>query len=182
MSFTFPGYLYIMYNDCYEHYGTNFYKLGRSKNPEQRMSGYRTPFIDKSKYLYVSERSFKDSVAAEYVLFCLLKKFRVHPKREFFNYKLDSIIETIQILEQMNDEDITQIYSKLKNTVFTNFYIKKYFEGLPQITENVYNGLDEFFDAFKFRPKHPEDYYRFGYREDNHELKLKEIEEKLKEL
>jgi hypothetical protein len=182
MSFTFPGYLYVIYNDCYQHYGKDFYKLGRTKNPIQRMSGYRTPFIDKSNYLYVSERSFKDSVAAEYVLFCILKKFRVHPKREFFNYKLDNIIETIQILEQMNDNDIIRIYENLKNTVFTSYYIKKYFEGLSQVTENVCDNYDEFFDTFKFRPKDPERYYKYGYREDKIELKLKVVEEKLKEL
>ena len=48
MSFSVPGYLYIMFNDCYEYYGNHFYKLGRTHNPVQRMTGYRTPFLDKS--------------------------------------------------------------------------------------------------------------------------------------
>jgi len=179
MSFNVPGYLYIMFNDCYEYYGQHFYKLGRSHDPKQRMNSYRTPFIDSSKYLYVSEKKFDNSIAAEYILFCILQKFRVHPKREFFNHDLDKIIEVIQIIESMSSEDILKLYKNLKNTVFTSFYIKQFFNEIPSITENLYEEWDQFFDKFKFRPKHPEDYYRFGYREDKNELKQKEFEAKI---
>lgn len=182
MSFSVPGYLYIMFNDCYEYYGNHFYKLGRTHNPVQRMTGYRTPFLDKSQYLYISERRFDNSIVAEYIMFCILKKYKVHPKREFIVHELDKIIEVIQILESMSSEDILKLYKTLKDTTFTAYYIKQFFKELPSITENVYEDLDEFFDKFKFRPKHPETYYKFGYREDKNELKLKELDKKLQSL
>jgi hypothetical protein len=112
-------------------------------------------------------------------MFCILKKYKVHPKREFIVHELDKIIEVIQILESMSSEDILKLYKTLKDTTFTAYYIKQFFKELPSITENVYEDLDEFFDKFKFRPKHPEDYYKYGYREDKNELKLKEFEAKV---
>jgi hypothetical protein len=82
----------------------------------------------------------------------------------------------------MSSEDILKLYKTLKDTTFTAYYINQFFKELPSITENVYEDLDEFFDKFKFRPKHPETYYKFGYREDKNELKLKELDKKLQNL
>lgn len=182
MSFSVPGYLYIMYNDCYEYYGKDFYKLGRTHNPDQRMTGYRTPFLDKSKFLYVSERRFDNSIAAEFIMFCILKKYRIDPRREFVVRNIDNIIEVIQILESMSSEDILKLYRTLKDTPFTAYYIKQFFKEVPSIADNVYEYLDEFFDQFKFRPKNPEMYYKFGYKEDVKELKLKELDKKIQEI
>lgn len=170
-----PGYLYILHNECYKYYGKEFFKLGRTKDPKQRMNGYRTPFVDKSKFLYISTTNFEDSIAAEHILFSILKSYRIHPKREFFNCSLQLAIDTIQTLESLPSDEMSVIYNKLKNTAFTNYYIKKYFSKLP-LEEFQYSETDDFFQQFMFKPKNPNMYYKYGYKKDEKEMSYDEIE------
>ena len=51
MSFSVPGYLYIMFTDCYEYYGKDFYKLGDiSINPEISGTGFKIKMIESLSY------------------------------------------------------------------------------------------------------------------------------------
>lgn len=43
------GYIYCLYNEVYQHYGKDVYKLGMTKNIKKRLTGYTTA------YLYDSE-------------------------------------------------------------------------------------------------------------------------------
>jgi hypothetical protein len=68
------GYLYVFYNESFlKSYDENVYKLGRTKNLNNRISTYNTSFIKDSEYL-ITSRIFKDSIKAETVLFFLLRK------------------------------------------------------------------------------------------------------------
>ena len=172
-----PGYLYVLHNECYKYYGKDFFKLGRTKDPKQRMNGYRTPFVDKSEFLYVSTERFDNSIAAEHILFSILKSYRIHPKREFFNCSVQLAIDTIKTIELLPSEEISVIYNKLKNTAFTNYYIKKYFSNIP--VEIECSDSDDFFQQFMFKPKNPEMYHRYGYRKNEKEISYDDIEREL---
>lgn len=172
------GHLYIMQNECYKNYDANFYKLGRTKNLDQRMKGYRTPFLERSEYLYTSS-VFDSCVDAEYVLFCIMKKYRVHPKREFFICSLQKIIEVIKKLEETGGEELKKLCQQLKKTSFTSWYIKRYFSELEDVVELESEELDDHFSKFLFRPTDPEQYRKYGYKT---EAELKIIEERLKKI
>jgi hypothetical protein len=177
------GYLYVMFNPCYKNYDPNFYKCGRTKNLNQRIKGYQTPFKDKSVYLFTSNL-FDNCIAAEYVLFCLLKKYRVHPKREFFIYPLQDIINTIRLLEEVDSFELYELYKKLKSTAYTSWILKRFFNE-SEIKVDLYTDeLDEHFSQFLFRPSNPEIYYKYGYREnwrkDREDIIEKKLEEKIK--
>lgn len=152
-SQNYPGYLYILHNECYKYYGKDFFKLGRTKDPRQRMNGYRTPFVDKSKFLYVSATIFEDSIAAEFILFSILNSYRIHPKREFFNCSVQLAVDAIQMIEVLPSDEISVIYDKLKHTAFTNYYIKKYFSKLPVEYDFQHSKTDDFFQQFMFKPR-----------------------------
>ena len=174
------GYLYVMHNECYTSYDKDFYKCGRTCNLEQRMNSYQTPFKEKSIYMYTSQ-PFDNCIAAEYVLFCMLKKYRVHPKREFFICPLETIIKTIKLLETVEPNDLQKLYEKLRVSTYTNWLIKKVFPETEQLLDLSSDELDEHLSQFIFKPKHPEMYYKYGYRDDNwRQYRLDEIERRLK--
>jgi len=177
------GYLYVMFNPCYKNYDSNFYKCGRTKNLDQRIRGYQTPFKDKSIYLFTSTL-FDNCVAAEYVLFCLLKKYRVHSKREFFIYPLQEIIDVIHLLEEVDSDELYDLYKRLKSTAYTSWILKRFFGELEIKVDLNTDDLDEHFSQWLFRPAHPEMYYKYGYREnwrkEREDIIQKKLEEKIK--
>jgi hypothetical protein len=158
------GFLYILYNELYKSYGPNVYKVGRSVNLKNRMNSYTTPFIDPSKYLYVS-RKFDDSVKAERVLFYLLKVYRIRDQREFFDLALDSIITTIKRLENLKDHTINRLYSCIVNNICSSRMItnlesdEDYYDTIIKDLSNV----DEYLNQFRFKPRNPEQYKPYGY-------------------
>jgi len=94
------GNLYIMWNPMFEQ---DKFKIGCSKNPDQRLLAYSTSYSEKSEFKYVS-KIFPDKNFAETKLFNKLKEFRVNQKREFFKIPLNSAIECIKSIE---DEILT---------------------------------------------------------------------------
>lgn len=158
------GYLYILYNDIYKSYGPNVYKVGRSVNLKNRMNSYTTPFLDKSKYLYTS-RKFEDSVKAERVLFYIIRSYRIKDQREFFNLPLDSIIKSINRLENLKDHTISRLYSNIIHNVCSNRMINNiesdedYYDTIVKDLSSI----DEYLNQFRFNPKNPELYKNLGY-------------------
>jgi len=86
-------------------------------------------------------------------------------------------IDTIKTIELLPSEEISVIYNKLKNTAFTNYYIKKYFSNIP--VEIECSDSDDFFQQFMFKPKNPEMYHRYGYRKNEKEISYDDIEREL---
>ena len=39
------GYIYIIYSEMYNHHGENVFKVGKSKDVINRMSGYTTSYV-----------------------------------------------------------------------------------------------------------------------------------------
>ncbi len=166
------GYLYVFYNESFLlSYGENVYKLGRTKNLNNRISTYNTSFIKDSKYL-ISSRLFNDSSKAEYILFFLLRKFRIRDKREFFNIDINILKTYFERLNNFSDKMIDYIYNKLNSIIIPQDFIQQLDKNNINIedkddtdssiqtdeewSENVEKREKEiniFFDKFKYIPK-----------------------------
>ena len=156
-----PGYLYCLFNKMYTAYGSDVYKLGHTCNPSQRINDYMTSYIDESEYKYVTERRFENSLKAERVLFFLLRRNRLRKNREFFCIGLAEIIDTMKRVEAIPMEKIDKIYKIILN----EYCSERVFENIEDSVHylDCLVSPDVFFEQFKFRPKNPEMYRKFGY-------------------
>lgn len=102
------GYIYCLYNEVFEHYGKNVYKLGMSNNVKKRLNGYTTSFLDDSKILVQSKELSNRSLAEE-ILFHLLGQYRIKTNREFFKCEL-SIRNAFDQIENMFNNKADVIY------------------------------------------------------------------------
>lgn len=158
------GHLYCLFNKMYLTYGEDVYKLGHTGNPAKRITDYMTSYIDDSEYKYVSERRFENSLKAERVLFFLLRRNRIKKNREFFRVPLDDVIDTIKRVEAIPVEKIDKIYKIILNEYCSD----RVFENVEE-TSHYLDCLvspDVFFEQFKFQPKNPDTYRKFGYIPD----------------
>lgn len=158
------GHLYCLFNKMYLTYGEDVYKLGHSGNPAKRITDYMTSYIDDSEYKYVSERRFENSLKAERVLFFLLRRNRIKKNREFFRVPLDDVIDTIKRVEAIPVDKIEKIYKIILN----EFCSDRVFDNVEE-TSHYLDCLvspDVFFEQFKFNPKNPDMYRKFGYIPD----------------
>ena len=48
------GYIYIMYNEMFNYYGDDVYKIGKAKDIGKRMHGYTTSYIKPVEIKYAS--------------------------------------------------------------------------------------------------------------------------------
>ncbi|AYV82821.1 MAG: superfamily II helicase [Hyperionvirus sp.] len=86
------GYLYCLYNEVYQFYGLNVFKIGCAGNVEHRIKVYNTSFITKCE-VKVQSAILQHYKYAEKLLFKLLAHYRIAKNREFFQCNID-IIET----------------------------------------------------------------------------------------
>jgi hypothetical protein len=162
------GYLYILYNPMFETYGNDVYKLGRTSDLNTRLKHYCTSYVEKSTYLYTSN-PFNNCIHAEYVLFHLLRKYRMKNNREFFQCNIDEIISIICALENMDSKDLQKTYN---NIISKNVGIMvNNLEDIKLNKEKQKGGFcgmtyEEFFEKYKFNPKNPEYYFKYGYKSD----------------
>jgi hypothetical protein len=77
------GYIYILYNDMYQQYGQEIYKIGKSKNIDKRIKSYTTSYINPVEIIYRSKRCV-DYTLAECLIFQKLISYRIKSNREFF--------------------------------------------------------------------------------------------------
>jgi mRNA-degrading endonuclease RelE of RelBE toxin-antitoxin system len=164
------GYLYILYNPMFETYGNNVYKLGRTSDLNGRLKHYCTAYVEKSQYLYTSS-PFDNCIHAEYTLFHLLRKYRMKNNREFFQCDINEIIGVICVLENMGLKDLSKTYNNIisKNVglmvnnledIKLNKEKKESSYGLERLN------YEEFFEKYRFKPKNPEHYFKYGYKTD----------------
>jgi len=91
------GYIYILYNEVYNYYGDNVFKIGKTNNIEQRLTGYTTSYIKSCELKYLSTKCVNYSLC-ESVIFELISDNRIVYNREFF--KIDKT-EAINIIEDI---------------------------------------------------------------------------------
>jgi len=146
------GYLYCLYNKCFDVYGESVYKLGFTKDLVSRMRGYRTCYVTPSVYLHTS-REFGNSRQAESILFHLLRSRRVIKNREFFKVDIEKIKVMIDKMSALSDEYLACIYKKVENNVCP--------DDILDLEEDILTRPD--FDMFKFKPTNPDSYIKYGF-------------------
>ena len=77
------GCIYILYNEVYNYYGDNVYKIGKTKDIYKRLSAYTTSYIKPCEIKFIS-LNCNDYSKAEMLIFNRLKKYRIINNREFF--------------------------------------------------------------------------------------------------
>lgn len=90
-----PGYLYVLKNPIYDYYHSNLYKIGLTRNLNNRIKDYTTSYPEPSEYYYTSPK-FSDCQLAEKTVFYHLQQYRYQHNREFFQCPLNKIIATIE--------------------------------------------------------------------------------------
>ena len=98
------GHIYCLYNESFNHHGTNIYKLGKAKNVKKRLAGYTTSYIKPSTIKLKTKKIHNYSLAEQYV-FMKLNEYRVSQNREFFNCSLDLIKKVFCDAEKIFQEN-----------------------------------------------------------------------------
>ena len=153
---TTKGYLYILFNESYKHYGDSTYKFGRTQNLRNRIFTYNTSFVHDSKYLHTS-REFKDCTEAERVLFFLMREYRIKANKEFFKIPLDKGIEFINKVSNLSDKTIERINGMIIKNGLPHHIIQK-IEDKEIDTEEDWNAnvfkpeddIKKYFQQFKY--------------------------------
>ena len=74
------------------HYGPNVYKIGHRKAVKRRAKSYETGYIEHSTIVFSQQ---VPSTQCERKLHKMMKKYRINPKREFFNCPLSRVKQFI---------------------------------------------------------------------------------------
>ena len=74
------GYVYILYNEVFQHYGDNVFKIGRAKDVISRLNGYTTSYIRPCELKFVSNIC-KNITQAEQLIFTGLNSYRITKDR-----------------------------------------------------------------------------------------------------
>lgn len=132
------GYIYILYNEVYNYYGENVFKVGMSNDVSKRARAYTTSYIKPVEIRYISELC-KNCQLAEHIVFCKLSDFRCVSNREFFKCVIDHIIKII-------DETIDNINKGIIETIETQQKEKPQIKGDNEemkhdIISNIINDL-----------------------------------------
>ena len=88
-------FIYILHNPMFLHYGPNVYKIGYSENVKDRVKSYETGYVEPSTVVFSKEVPSKQ---CERKLHKMMAKYRINPKREFFNCPLSRVKQFIGTL------------------------------------------------------------------------------------
>lgn len=95
------GYIYIIFNEMYNFYGLNVYKVGKTQDITKRTKHFTTAYIEPVEIKFLSEE-VQNYTLAEQEAFKILGKSRIKPNREFF--RIDNLKDVINKIETMIDE------------------------------------------------------------------------------
>ena len=95
------GYVYVLSNPIYVAYGENVYKIGYSKDPDERVHDFDTAYPEPSTMVYTFKH--ENARLLEQQVHEVLAKFRLFSNREFFKCKLPAIIEMIMYLGSLEE-------------------------------------------------------------------------------
>jgi hypothetical protein len=163
------GFIYILHNPVFNQYGLNTYKIGRTSNLKQRLQSYSTGYVEPSTFLFTS-KCFEDSDKVEQLIFYLLRRHRVRQQREFFDVELTTAREVIMKLEKCSSLVISKMYSWLQfkcgkiDTLLNDDSLEDKLSNLHLDLTYTEDSLTAFFEKYRFKPKHPEDYMSHGYK------------------
>lgn len=94
------GIIYCLYNEMFDRYGENVYKIGETACIESRINAYTSCYATPPIVVYASP-VFANSSLAEQLLFHFLSEFRIFSDREFFKCDFDVITPFINNISDM---------------------------------------------------------------------------------
>ena len=101
------GYIYILFNEMFNFYGTDVFKIGKAMDVGKRMNGYTTSYIKPVEIKFMSEKCINHSLA-EQIIFDRLLNFRMKLNREFFKGDLSVFIQIIEdVINRINTLSIS---------------------------------------------------------------------------
>ena len=108
------GFIYILYNEVFNYYGENVFKIGKTNNIEHRLKAYTTSYIKPCEIKFLSSKCINYDLAESFI-FELLNKYRIVNNREFFKIdKADAINIIEEVIYKINN-GIPFISKKQKN-------------------------------------------------------------------
>ena len=101
------GYIYILFNEMFNFYGTDVFKIGKAMDVGKRMNGYTTSYIKPVEIKFMSEKCINHSLA-EQIIFDRLLNFRMKLNRDFFKGDLSVFIQIIEdVINRINTLSIS---------------------------------------------------------------------------
>ena len=128
---TKEGYIYILFNDMFNFYGDDVFKIGKARNVINRLSSYTTSYLTPPETKFVSEPCCNYTLA-ERTIFDKLKCFRMRSNREMFKGDINFFIQTLE--DVINDVNIahkcTTTDDQTNNTTIhdSKDYCKTYYQ------------------------------------------------------
>lgn len=115
------GYIYILFNECYDYYGENVFKIGKAIDVAKRAHSYTTSYIKPIELKYISPLC-NDYTLVENAVFRKLKDYRVVRNREFFQISPEEIVTAIEsVVSFLNDGGVMDpIDETMRGNTFTN--------------------------------------------------------------
>ena len=89
------GYIYVLYNEMFDFYGSGVFEAGKTKDIAQRVSAYTTSYIKPVEIKFLSAMCI-DHHLCEKVIFDRLCRQRISSTREFFKLNIDQLIKQIE--------------------------------------------------------------------------------------
>ena len=111
-SITTKGYIYVLYNEMFNYYSPNCFKIGCTSDIQKRKNGYVTSYPGNIEIKYLSP-SIDHYKSIEKLVHLNLSQFRLRDRREFFTCDLDHIIQVI-------NDVITNYHIQHNNTIINN--------------------------------------------------------------
>ena len=104
------GYLFVLWTRSYEYYGENVYKIGKTKNVEERVQAFEVAYLNPVILKTISTR-VKDVRLAEKLLFQKLADKRLHGNKNFFCAPMDYINEKINEVCDNDESQLPEVYA-----------------------------------------------------------------------
>lgn len=140
----------------------DMYKIGKSKNIDERIAGFRKSEIMLGDVELCYSKEFENHSKAEKDIHELLKEYRCKDNKEFFKGNLEEFIKVIDSLDPEN----YKIIEKEKRTT--------------QISEHVWSYLDDIREACKQHNTNELFEQRITALEENNELLAEAFHEEVK--
>jgi hypothetical protein len=110
------GYIYVLYNEMFDLYGTDVFKVGKTKDLAKRLSSYRTCYIKQVEIKFLSDLCI-DHHLCEKIIFDRLQKYRLVSNREFFKINIEKLVKQIEeVVNGINNKEITEYCASRKET------------------------------------------------------------------
>ncbi|ARF09928.1 hypothetical protein Indivirus_5_51 [Indivirus ILV1] len=132
------GKIYGIYNEMFDTYGKNVYKLGYSTNLKKRLNTYITCYVKPCELSYESLNIWYPDIV-ESVLFLHLQQYRLSPNREFFDCDIKIIKNTMAII--INEFETTNIMDIINKYNMQLLSIRLLKSNILKLLDNYKNKL-----------------------------------------